>query len=93
MRKAFKYISELRKPSKKSPLSKEKALPYIEMPFRKNSSEKTMNSQYLKQIFSQPEFLEGYHKFLEEISKVIEEDNVAKIQYLSDMIEKMILKN
>lgn len=45
-----------------------------------------MNSQYLKQIFSQPEFLEGYHKFLEDISKVIEEDNVTKIQYLSDMI-------
>jgi hypothetical protein len=34
------------------------------MPFRKNSSEKTMNSQFLKQVFSNSEFLSGYTKFI-----------------------------
>lgn len=52
-----------------------------------------MNAQYLKQIFSQQQFLEGYHKFLENITKVIEEDNEGKIHYLSETIEKMITKN
>lgn len=54
MRKAFKFISDLQKPSKKiSNIKNQKPLPYLEMPFRKNSSEKTMNTQYLKQVFSQ----------------------------------------
>lgn len=51
MRKAFKFVSDLQKPAKKS--KHDKPLPHIEMPFRKNSLEKTMNSQYLKQVFGQ----------------------------------------
>lgn len=34
------------------------------MPFRKNSGEKTMNANFLKQIFSNERFLEGYNEFL-----------------------------
>jgi hypothetical protein len=34
------------------------------MPFRKNSTEKTMNSQFLKQVFSKATFVQEYEKFL-----------------------------
>lgn len=63
------------------------------MPFRKNSSEKTMNSHFLKQVFSNNEFLVGYTEFLstykiikESISDIIKDDNNSKIAYLSETI-------
>lgn len=68
MRKAFKYASENRKNSKTIRSKKaeqiEDKLNCFEMPFRKNSSEKTMNAQFLKQVFSSPNFTADYQVFL-----------------------------
>ena len=69
MRKAFKFSSDCKKSSKNSRAKKnsEKSAEKIssmEMPFRKNSSEKTMNSQFLRQVFSNEEFLIDYEQFL-----------------------------
>lgn len=70
------------------------------MPFRKNSIEKTMNANFLKQVFSNAQFVEGYHEFLGtfmtnsgSISGIIEEDNKSKIQYLSESIDKILASN
>lgn len=59
-----------------------------------------MNSQYLKQVFSNPEFLTYYKQFLsiyllmiDSIQEIIEEDNNSKIVYLTDSIEKLLSNN
>lgn len=65
MRKAFKFIGDAKK-QKNGKLKKDKnekkgnTDSIFAMPFRKNSSEKTMNSQYLKSVFSNPEFVTYY---------------------------------
>lgn len=70
MRKAFKFSADCKKTSKgsrsKNKVEKngEKNGFVLEMPFRKNSSEKTMNSQFLRQVFSNQEFLVDYEQFL-----------------------------
>lgn len=56
MRKAFKFVSDeqsfSRKKRKSSKEEQEQEHLGFEMPFRKNSTEKTMNAQFLKQVFS-----------------------------------------
>lgn len=57
MRKAFKFIGDSRKDkngrSKKDRADKKiEAESLFSLPFKKNSSQKTMNAQYLKQVFS-----------------------------------------
>ena len=77
MRKAFKYVNDAKKSSRASafPSKKDTDLSEdnfeFELPFkyalpyeRKNSSEKTMNNQFLRQIFSNKEFASQYHNFL-----------------------------
>ena len=72
MRKAFKFISDSKKIKKSRNVRLDESLGFIEMPFRKNSSQKTMNTQYLKQVFGEPEFLSEYHRFLKTIAAIIE---------------------
>lgn len=52
-----------------------------------------MNSHFLKQVFSNNEFLVGYTEFLstykiikESISDIIKDDNNSKIAYLAETI-------
>jgi hypothetical protein len=55
--------------------------------FRKNSHEKTMNTNFLKKVFSSQPFLNDYMDFLKSFRKLVEEDNNKKIKYLSETIE------
>jgi len=50
------------------------------MPFRKNSKNKTMNTNFVCEIFSSPEIREEYDKFLKKFEKHINADNNIKIQ-------------
>lgn len=45
-----------------------------------------MNSNFLKRTFSQKEFVQGYHKFLTQFHKLMQEDNQTKIDFLANMI-------
>ena len=96
MRKAFKYVTEKQTVSKKKKNS-QKGVDQVfdfEMPFRKNSTAKTMNAQFLAKVFSNESFVAHYRSFLGNnypikdcFKEIIMDDNKAKIQYLSEMIE------
>lgn len=62
------------------------------MPFKKNSSIKTMNSTFLKKIFKSELFLSDYRIYLEHFDELSEKENEKKIKKcinsLTDFIEK-----
>lgn len=63
MRKAFKFIEDSTRSSKNSkskPKYEEERKETFATPFRKNCSEKTMNSQFLKHTFSSSSFVAKY---------------------------------
>jgi len=70
MRKAFKYIADKMKKNRthnrdidscmKMYFSKNHANNNFSIPFKKNSTEKTMNGSFLKRIFSSETFVEDY---------------------------------
>lgn len=60
------------------------------LPFRKNSSMKTMNSTFLKKIFSSPKFAHDYRIFLVHYDSIVDEDNQKKIDFLAHSILPLI---
>ena len=67
------------------------------MPFKKNSTAKTMNNQFLSKVFANGAFLSHYHNFLgtgrnilECFKSIIYDDNQAKIKYLAESINAEI---
>ena len=62
------------------------------LPFKKSSKNKTMNSQFLAEIFASERFRADYHTFMGEIEKVIEEDTADKmrrfLQFVIDCVNK-----
>jgi len=62
------------------------------LPFKKSSKNKTMNSQFLTEIFASEKFRIDYHNFLIEMEKVIEEDTTDKmrrfLQFAIDCVNK-----
>ncbi|CAD8101680.1 unnamed protein product [Paramecium primaurelia] len=58
----------------------------IMLPFRKNSKNKTMNSDFLKQIFSSKTFVTYYKEFLSCLESEIQKDSKKKIASLCNKI-------
>ncbi|CAK59730.1 unnamed protein product (macronuclear) [Paramecium tetraurelia] len=58
----------------------------IMLPFRKNSINKTMNSDFLKQIFSSKTFVTYYKEFLNSLEQEIQKDSNKKIAILCNKI-------
>ncbi|CAD8162295.1 unnamed protein product [Paramecium octaurelia] len=99
LRKAFRFI--FKKISERDHISKtnlktarqefltimeqEKKIPLI-LPFRKNSKNKTMNNDFLKEVFSSQIFQSFYKEFLEHLDDTIQADRKKKIDKLQDKI-------
>ncbi|KAL4488063.1 hypothetical protein ABPG72_009401 [Tetrahymena utriculariae] len=62
------------------------------MPFKKKSSLKTMNSQFLKKIFKSPSFSQGYHQYLDKFEEISVKENEKKVKkfvnYILDLMDK-----
>lgn len=52
------------------------------------SEEKSMNSKFLQQIFSDGDFAEDYLLFLESFEGIMREDNDRKVKYLANLLSK-----
>lgn len=52
------------------------------------SEEKSMNSKFLQQIFSDGDFAEDYQLFLENFDGIMREDNDRKVKYLANFLSK-----
>ncbi|CAD8124561.1 unnamed protein product [Paramecium sonneborni] len=63
---------------------------HIILPFRKNSKNKTMNSDFLKEIFSSQIFVHYYEQFLNCLDEQIQKDSKKKIASLCIKIQNKI---
>ena len=68
------------------------------VPFKKNSEEKTMNTNFLKKVFSSMTFVSDYKQYLstspsysEIFNKLVEDDNLKKIKYLTTTIKMHLM--
>jgi len=71
----------------------EKELIDFLLPYRKNSKNRTMNTDFTSEIFSSPEFCNDYKEFLKIFGKDLESDNLEKIKKLVQLSEECIKKN
>jgi len=62
------------------------------LPFRKNSKNKTMNSNFINEIFSSEEFCKDYEIYLTQIDDILEKDNNRKIEMFLNYLEQRIKK-
>ncbi|CAD8145142.1 unnamed protein product [Paramecium octaurelia] len=62
----------------------------IILPFRKNSKNKTMNSEFLKEIFSSKTFVRYYEEYLNCLDEQIQKDSKKKIAALCNKIQNTI---
>ncbi|CAD8122153.1 unnamed protein product [Paramecium sonneborni] len=60
------------------------------IPFRSESSNKTMNTSYLKKIFSSEKFYEGYLSYLQHFDEIWDQENNEKIQNMAKQVLKFI---
>jgi len=60
---------------------------------RKNSKNKTMNNNFISEIFSSEQFCQDYQKYLENFSSILQADNTKKINKLVAFIEECLTKN
>ncbi|CAD8116280.1 unnamed protein product [Paramecium sonneborni] len=106
LRKAFRFI--FKSISEKNNISKtnlktarqeflqiieqEIKIPLI-LPFRKNSKNKTMNNDFLKQLFSSQIFQTFYREFLDHFDDAIKADRKNKIDKLQDKIWMSLRNN
>ena len=93
IRKAFKFASE----SKPDSLQQEEFLNFMLFnginDYRKNTSEKTINSFFLKELFSDHQFVLRYQLFLQEFPQLMKSDNENKIDSLTKTIMKLFGEN
>ena len=73
IRKSFRFITDV-----KDEQSEVKMFSSVNA-FIKNKRIKSMNSEFLKQLFSDKGFHQAYSRFLMELNKYIEKDNEKKI--------------
>ncbi|CAD8176927.1 unnamed protein product [Paramecium pentaurelia] len=62
----------------------------IILPFRKNSKNKTMNSEFLREIFSSTTFVRYYEQYLDCLDEQIQKDSKKKIAALCNKIQNTI---
>ncbi|CAD8205661.1 unnamed protein product [Paramecium pentaurelia] len=106
LRKAFRFIFQ--KISERNNISKtnlktarqeflkimeqEKHIPLI-LPFGRNSKNKTMNNDFLKEVFSSQIFQNFYKEFLDHLDDTIQADRKKKIDKLQDKIWLSLREN
>lgn len=105
MRKSFKYITDQMKKEDPSliPLlttdglegmsiyfTKHSEDQEIFIPFKKNSLEKTMNTSFLKKVFSVYRFYRDYKKFLKTFQNEFLKDNKKKIATMNEAVKQCI---
>ena len=56
------------------------------LPFRKNSKNKTMNSNFIAEIFESNEFKKDYKDFLKDFDEVTEKENSEKMRRFTRMV-------
>jgi len=71
----------------------EKELIEFLLPYRKNSKNRTMNTDFTAEIFSSDEFCSDYQEFLKSFGKDLEDDNLEKTKKLIQLSEECIKKN
>jgi len=64
----------------------------VVLPFRKNSKNKTMNTNFINEVFASEDFCRDYEKYLKSFDGILEADNKGKIERLVTYIEDCIKK-
>ncbi|CAK84888.1 unnamed protein product (macronuclear) [Paramecium tetraurelia] len=65
----------------------------IQLPFRKNSRNKTMNNHFLHELFQSKQFQDQYKTFLEKLDTIIENDRNKKIKAIAEKSREFIQSN
>ena len=63
------------------------------MPFSQKSKNKTMNANFVQEMFSSETFLKDYQEFLLKIEYLLEEDNKKKLNKLLDTLVQCVKNN
>jgi len=71
----------------------EKELIEFLLPYRKNSKNRTMNTDFTSEIFSSEEFCQDYEVFMKSFDKSLNEDNNKKVKKLITLAEECLKKN
>jgi len=87
-----RYFSSRLQEMKESKMNDEELLEFI-MPFQKNSKNRTMNTNFVLEIFSSPEFCAAYERFLLGFEAILQIDNKKKLEKLLDVLVKCVQKN
>jgi len=87
--KYFKISKEELKEKGIDPEDEEELLDAL-LPFRKNSKNRTMNNEFLAQIFSSEAFKSDYETFMTELDDTLNADNNRKMDKLVTQIEGLI---
>jgi len=74
-------------------LENDEALFEFIMPFKKNSKNKTMNTNFVLEVFSSEEFTKAYLEFLSQFEELIQIDNKKKMEKLLDLLVACVEKN
>jgi len=80
-------------PDEISKVANEEDLLKVVLPFRKNSKNKTMNTNFINEVFSSEDFCRDYEKYLKSFDGILEADNKGKIERLVTYIEDCLKKN
>jgi len=87
-----RYFSSSLKQGKTQAKNDKELLDLI-MPFQKNSKNRTMNTNFVLEIFSSEKFCVAYEDFLGGFEELLQLDNKKKLEKLLDVLVKCVLKN
>ena len=63
------------------------------LPYKKNSRNKTANSQFMTEIFSSPAFYKDYLEYLNNFEHILEHDNKKKLDKFVEFLEDCVNRN
>jgi len=104
MRKVFKFTAETilkhKNSASKAALAAvceryfktNKPEPEMLLPFREKSKNKTMNNQFLENLFKSETFIQDYTLFMSKIDIILNEDNEGRIDNFIKHLESLIIK-
>ena len=67
----------------------DKILNYL-LPYKENSRNKTANNSFITEIFSSPEFIQDYRKFLSEFPRILENDSMIRAGKFCDFLVEVV---
>jgi len=74
-------------------IESEEALFDFIMPYKKNSKNRTMNTNFVTEIFASTEFAQAYEHFLTQFESLLNEDNDKKIEKMVDLLVICVQNN